>query len=97
MADNTPLSEWSGSGATRELHETVKLQIAATDRQSKIIHRLTVFMAFLAFVQTVATVVQVIPIAQNKAASPLPNPASELNKQESKPPLVTHKIPPTKK
>ena len=60
-----PLSEWSGSGATRELHETIKLQIAATEGQSKVIWRLTIFMAILAVVQTFAAVVQIIPIVKS--------------------------------
>jgi hypothetical protein len=60
-----PLSEWSGSGATRELQETIKQQIASTDKQSKLIWRLTVFMAVLAFVQTIAAVVQIVPIIQS--------------------------------
>ncbi|MCF7965771.1 MAG: hypothetical protein K9L79_09570 [Methylobacter tundripaludum] len=86
-----PLSEWSGSGATRELHETIKLQIASTDRQSKVIARLTVFMAILAVVQTFAAVVQIIPIIQGyqdkNATNKLSDSAGTLNKQENKPPL----------
>ena len=89
-----PLSEWSGSGATRELHETIKLQIAATDRQSKVIARLTWFMAVLAFVQTIATIVQVIPITQGyqdkQAIEKKAETASKLSKQESQPQPVTH-------
>ena len=94
MADGIPISEWSGSGATRELHETIKLQIASTDRQSKAIKCLTVFMAVLAVIQTVATVVQVVPIVQGfqnqPATNNLANPSGQLNQQQAKPPLVTH-------
>lgn len=89
-----PLSEWSGSGATRELHETIKLQIAATDRQSKVIIRLTWFMAVLAVVQTIATIVQVIPLAQSYQDKPAiekkAETAPQLRKQENQPQPVTH-------
>ena len=89
-----PLSEWSGSGATRELHETIKQQIASTDRQSKVIGRLTVFMAVLAAVQTIAAVVQIIPIFQSyqdkNANEKLCNSTSALNKQESQSPIIAH-------
>jgi hypothetical protein len=92
-----PLSEWSGSGATRELHETIKLQIASTDRQSKVIARLTVFMAILAVVQTSAAVVQIIPIIQGyqdkNATNKLSDSAGALNKQENKPPLINNESP----
>lgn len=64
MADNTPMSEWSGSGATRELHETIKKQIVSTDKQSRTIARLTVFMAIVAFIQTIAAGIQLVPIIQ---------------------------------
>jgi len=60
-----PLSEWSGSGATRALHETIKLQIEATNRQSIVVHRLTIFLIVLAVIQTIATIIQIIPIVQN--------------------------------
>ena len=89
-----PLSEWSGSGATRELHETIKKQIASTDKQSKVIGRLTVFMAVLAIVQTVAAIVQIIPIVQSyqdkNANDKLHNSAGALKNQESQPPVIPH-------
>jgi hypothetical protein len=88
-----PLSEWSGSGATRELHETIKLQIEATDRQSKLITRLTWFMAVLAVIQTIAAVFQVIPVLQSTqdkgATNKLPETATQLQKQENQPPMLT--------
>ena len=36
-----PLDEWSGSGATRELHATVKAFTATSDRQAKTMIGLT--------------------------------------------------------
>ena len=95
-----PLSEWSGSGATRALHETIKLQVAATDRQSKVIARLTWFMAVLAFVQTIATVVQVVPIIQSyrdkNAINQHGEIAPQLKKQKDNLPTVTHGAQPSK-
>jgi len=55
-----PLSEWSGSGATRELHETIRKEIDATNKQSKIILKLTWATVFLGVVQVFATIVQLI-------------------------------------
>ena len=93
-----PVSEMSGSGATRELHETIKQQIASTDKQSKVIRCITVFMAFLAVVQTAATIVQIIPIVQSyqdrDANHKLCNPTGTFNKQESQLLVITHSNPP---
>ena len=89
-----PLSEWSGSGATRELHETIKCQIEASNKQSKVISRLTIFMVILAVIQTVATIVQVVQIfktPQNAyTTNNLPNTAEKLNEQQNKSGGVTH-------
>ena len=60
-----PLSEWSGSGATRELHETIKLQIKAMDKNSRVTAKLTWVMLFLAFIQTVATIIQIVLVIQD--------------------------------
>jgi hypothetical protein len=95
------LSEWSGSGATRELHETIKLQIVAMDRQSKVIVRLTWVMLFLAAVQTVATVVQAIPIVQGfqnrQAANNLTNPTDKLDKKKPQSEITKHNTTPSPK
>lgn len=58
--DNIPLSEWSGSGATKELHETIKQQIVSTNRQSVVLMRLTWAAVFLGVVQAVGTVAQIV-------------------------------------
>ena len=50
---------------TMKLHETIKAQIASTEGQSKLISRLTIFMAVLAVVQTLATVAQLEPLLTN--------------------------------
>lgn len=79
-----PLSDWSGSGATRDLHETIKQQIVVIDKQSKAIARLTVITTFLAAIQTIATVIQVLPMihpVQEKIETP--------SKQEPVAPAVT--------
>ena len=92
-----PLSEWSGSGATRELHDTIRLQIASMDRQSQAIKRLTIFMAILALIQTVATIVQSIPIVQglqDKQATGLPsNTTGRLGERKNNAPPVIHLSP----
>ena len=94
-----PISEWSGSGATSELHDTIKLQIVAMDKQSRVIVRLTWVMLILAAVQTIATVVQAIPIIQGfqnpQAANNLANPAGKLNQQQTQPQPFIHSAPAT--
>ena len=101
LADNTPMSEWSGSGATRELHETIKRQIASTDRQSVVLTRLTVFMAVLALIQTVATVIQIIPLIQTEKGKDAINKqrdiAQALSQQNSDAPSVPHASAPKNK
>lgn len=47
---------------TQELHSTIKTQIEASNKQSKVISRLTIFMAILAFIQSIATIIQVVQI-----------------------------------
>jgi hypothetical protein len=54
-----PLGEWSGSNATRELHETIKRFNESATRQTAIIIRLTWAIAILTAVMTVAVVVQI--------------------------------------
>ena len=88
---------WSGANATNALHETIKTQIVAMDRQSKAIACLTKIMLVLAVVQTLATVVQAIPIVQGfqnqQAANNLPNSTGKLNQQQTQPQPVIHATP----
>jgi len=53
------LSEWSGSGATRELHETILKQIDATNKQSKVIGWLAWATFFLGLVEITVNVFQI--------------------------------------
>ena len=46
-----PMDVWSGANATNALHETIKTQIVAMDRQSKAIACLTKIMLVLAVVR----------------------------------------------
>jgi hypothetical protein len=62
-----PLSEWSGSGATRELHETIKKQIEANDKQfrksilwSKIAVIAAIVAVILALIQIAVSVYPLI-------------------------------------
>jgi hypothetical protein len=54
-----PISELSGSGATRELHETVKAFNAVAGRQAQTLIRLTWVIVGLTAVMLVAVCVQV--------------------------------------
>jgi hypothetical protein len=58
-SDNIPLSEWSGSGATRELHETIRKFNEVTSRQTQEILKLTRVIAFLTFVMAVGLAIQI--------------------------------------
>ena len=57
--DGIPLSEWSGSGATRELHETIKQFNDTTQKQTQTLIRLTWIIACLTLVMSVAVIVQI--------------------------------------
>jgi hypothetical protein len=57
-----PLAEWSGSGATRELHETLKLQIDAMNRQAALAKRWQILVVGLSIIQTVAAIISVVQI-----------------------------------
>jgi hypothetical protein len=54
-----PLSEWSGSGATRELHETIKQFNATAERQSAEMVALTRQLKWLTWAMLFAVVVQI--------------------------------------
>jgi len=66
VSDGVPLDEWSGSKATKELHETIKdLQKTIQDfntKSSKQTNRmllLTIVIAILTFVLVIGLVVQI--------------------------------------
>lgn len=54
-----PLSEWSGSGATRELHDTIRKFNEVTSRQTQEILKLTRVIAVLTLVMTIGLAVQI--------------------------------------
>ena len=54
-----PLSEWSGSGATKALHEAIREFNATTSRQTNTLIRLTWVIAGLTAVMTVAVMFQI--------------------------------------
>lgn len=54
-----PLSEWSGSGATRELHETIRKFNEVTSRQTEEILKLTRVIAWLTFVMSIGLAIQI--------------------------------------
>lgn len=55
-----PLSDWSGSGATRELQETIRGFNAAAQRQTETMIRLTRWIVALTVVLVIGLVVQII-------------------------------------
>ena len=57
---NIPLDEWSGAGATKELHETIKQFAQASSKQTCHLIRLTWAIVFLSVVMVGAVVVQVV-------------------------------------
>lgn len=56
---NVPLSEWSGSGATRELHETIKQFNDATTKQTRQMLILTWVIAILTAIMAIGVGVQI--------------------------------------
>lgn len=59
MPDNVPLSEWSGSGATDRLRETLDEYNRATARQTAQLIRLTRALVVLTVLLLVGLVVQI--------------------------------------
>ena len=59
MKGGIPLGEWSGSDATRELHETIKQFNEASQRQTKTMIRLSWAMVWLSVAMLVIAGVQV--------------------------------------
>lgn len=62
-----PLSEWSGSGATHELHETIKQFNATAERQSAEMVALTRQLRWLTLAMLFAVVVQIYLAASGHA------------------------------
>jgi hypothetical protein len=58
-----PLSEWSGSGATDRLHETIKEFVAVTEKQTAQLIKLTRALVALTVVLVVGLVVQIVVAA----------------------------------
>ena len=54
-----PLREWSGSGATEELHKTIHVFVEQGDRQAKAMIRLTWAVAILTVAMLGAVIVQI--------------------------------------
>jgi len=59
MTGGIPLSEWSGSGATKQLEETIKKFNEETSRQTRQLLILTWVIAILTFVMTVGVGLQI--------------------------------------
>jgi hypothetical protein len=57
-----PLDEWNGSAATNHLHETVKLQIDAMNRQALVAKRWQLLVVALGVIQTVAAIASIAQI-----------------------------------
>ena len=55
-----PLGEWSGSNATRDLHETIKQFNEKAEKQTQQMVRLTRVIAWLTFVMLVAVIAQIV-------------------------------------
>jgi len=68
LPPNIPLSEWSGSGATRELHETIKAFNEASAKQTRQLLILTWVIAVLTTTMTIGLGIQIWLAI--KAASP---------------------------
>ena len=59
MSGGIPLSEWSGSGATRELHETIERFNVETAKQTRQLLILTRVIAALTAIIALLTLVMV--------------------------------------
>ena len=57
-----PLDEWNGSTATNRIHETIKLQIDAMNRQAEVAKRWQLLVVVLGVIQTVAAVASILQI-----------------------------------
>lgn len=60
MADNIPLSEISGSGATRELHASIKEFNDKSSRQTRQLIILTWVIAALTGLMLICVIVQIV-------------------------------------
>ena len=57
--NNIPLSEWSGSGATKQLEETLKKFNEETSKQTRQLLILTWVMTILTVLMTIGVVIQI--------------------------------------
>lgn len=55
-----PLDEWSGSKATKELHETISQFVDSSDRQTKQMIRLTQAIVILTVLMFIGLLVQIV-------------------------------------
>jgi hypothetical protein len=55
-----PLGQWSGSNATRELHETIKAFVDASNQQAETMKRLTWAIVGLTVLMLIGLVVQIL-------------------------------------
>jgi hypothetical protein len=55
-----PLDEWNGSAAPNRLHETIKLQIDAMNRQAEVAKRWQLSVVALCVIQTVAAIASIV-------------------------------------
>jgi hypothetical protein len=55
-----PLEEWSGAGATKELHATIKEFVRSSDQASRRMVQLTWAIVALTVMMLVAVVVQIV-------------------------------------
>lgn len=55
-----PLSEWSGSGATRELRETISSFNEQASRHTEVIIRLTKVLVWLTAIMTLGLGIQIL-------------------------------------
>ncbi|MCL5736922.1 MAG: hypothetical protein M1274_15355 [Actinobacteria bacterium] len=60
VIEGIPLSEWSGSGATRELQETIRQFNEKADKQTQQMIRLTRGILWLSLVMVAAVLAQIV-------------------------------------
>lgn len=60
-----PLSVWSGSGATEELHKTIKAFVESSEKQSRIMIRLTWSIVVLTVILTIGLAIQIYLLIGN--------------------------------
>lgn len=56
---NIPLDEWSGAGATKALHKTIKEFVESTEKQTRTMIRLTRWITGLTIAMLIAVAAQI--------------------------------------